>query len=185
MAGGPDLAAVRGLLSMLDGVNRAIYYLVGALLAVISGVVLFQVIVRFLPALTGINLSAPWTEELARFLLVWVIFLGAGVGCRKAQLIALEFVVRGLPRRPGQALRILALVLCLYLFWLLISAGYQFVVIIGRTELSPVMQISKVWVYWSMVVGGVLMAVNTLALMVEALVERRDIRSIGGIASTD
>ena len=33
--------------------------------------------------------------------------------------------------------------------------------------------------------GGALMAVNTIALMTEALVERRDIRSLGGIASTD
>lgn len=166
---------------MLDRLNVAVYYLLGFLLAVISLVVLLQVIVRFVLTSLGINISAPWTEEMARYLLVWMIFLGAGAGCRRMQLISLEFVVKGLPALAGKAVRVMALGLCLLLFLLMIRYGYEFVQVIGRSELSPVMQIPKTWVYWAMPVGAALMVVNMLAFMVESWNEGRDIRRSGGL----
>lgn len=178
-------AAVRSTLALLERLNTAVYYLIGAILALISVVVLGQVLVRFVLTHLGLNISAPWTEELARFLLVWLIFLGAAVGCRRMQLISLDFVLKALPGLIGQAARYIALGLCLYLFVLLVIYGHQFVRIIGASELSPVMQISKSWVYWAMPVGGALMIINTLAFIVEAIVDGKDIRSAGGIADTD
>jgi TRAP-type C4-dicarboxylate transport system permease small subunit len=156
-------SAVRSALGMLERLNTAVYYVIGALLAVISVVVLMQVIVRFVLTSLGVNISAPWTEELARYLLVWLIFLGAAVGCRRMQLISLEFVIKGLPRAVGSVMRHVALVLCLGLF-------------------AIVMQISMIWVYWAMPVGAALMIVNTLAFMAESWLEGRDIRQSGGLS---
>ncbi len=175
-------SAVAKVLSALDRLNTAVYYGVGLLLAAITIVVLMQVIVRFVLTNFGLNISAPWTEELARYLLVWLIFLGAAVGCRRMQLISLGFVVTGTPALVGAALRYAALALCLMLFWLLIRYGFEFVQVIGRTELSPVMQIPKTWVYWAMPVGAALMIVNTIAFVVETWIEGRDIRRTGGLA---
>ncbi len=178
-------AAVRSTLALLERLNTAVYYLIGAILALISVVVLGQVLVRFVLTHLGLNISAPWTEELARFLLVWLIFLGAAVGCRRMQLISLDFVLKALPGLIGQAARYLSLGLCLYLFLLLVIYGHQFVRIIGASELSPVMQISKSWVYWAMPAGGALMIINTLAFIAEAIIDGKDIRNAGGIADTD
>jgi TRAP-type C4-dicarboxylate transport system permease small subunit len=175
------LAALR----VLDALNRAIYYLLGALLAAIAVVVFIQVLVRFVLTHMGVNVSAPWTEELARFLLVWLVFLGAAIGCRRMQLISLDFVVKAVPGIAGRMLRYLALGLCLWLFVLMIHHGSQFVTIIGRTEMSPVMQVSKAWVYWAMPVAGVLMFVNTCAFALEALLDGRDIRDAATLADTD
>jgi TRAP-type C4-dicarboxylate transport system permease small subunit len=169
----------------LDAVNKGVYYLIGVGLMVITVVVFWQVMVRFVLTAAGINISAPWTEEVARYVLIWCIFLGAGVGCRKAQLIALEFVVRALPSVVGQAARYLAMAVCLGFFLLMIQVGWQFVDIIGRSETSPVLQISKAWVYWAMPVGAGLMVINTIALALEAITTKRDIRLIGGLASTE
>jgi TRAP-type C4-dicarboxylate transport system permease small subunit len=143
------------------------------------------VLVRFVLTAVGINIPSPWTEELARYVLVWCVLLGAGVGCRKAQLIALEFVVRAVPGIFGQLLRYASMLLCLAFFLMLINVGWQFVTIIGATERSPVMQIQKSWVYWALPAGATLMVVNTVGLILEALSSRRDIRDIGGLASTD
>jgi TRAP-type C4-dicarboxylate transport system permease small subunit len=158
----------RQALRLIDGLNTVVYYAIGGLLAAITAVVLLQVIVRFVLTSLGINIAAPWTEEMARYLLVWLIFLG--------------FVVTGVPRIAGVAIRMIALALCLVLFLLMIRYGMDFVTIIGRTELSPVMQISKTWVYWAMPAGGILMVVNTLAFVVENWLDGRDIRQSGGLA---
>jgi TRAP-type C4-dicarboxylate transport system permease small subunit len=179
------LAGLRTALDALDHVNRWVYYLIGAILAAISAVVFTQVIVRFVLTLIGVNVAAPWTEELARFLLVWLIFLGAAVGCRRMQLISLDFVVRALPGLLGRLARYAALVLCLFMFVLMVRYGVLFVEVIGRSELSPVMQISKEWVYWAMPVGAALMIVNTLAFVLDAALAGSDVRFAGGIADTD
>lgn len=173
---------VRAGLAGLQGLNAAIYYLIGLLLAVICGVVLIQVLVRFVLTAVGVNIAAPWTEELARYLLVWMIFLGAALGCRKMQLISLDFVVKAMPRRIGQAARLIALGLCLLMFLLMLRFGWDFVRILGGSELSPVMQIPKTWVYWAMPIGAALMIVNTLAFLAEAWLEGRDIREGSGLA---
>jgi TRAP-type C4-dicarboxylate transport system permease small subunit len=173
------------LFAMLEHVNRAVYYILGLLLAVISTVVLLQVGVRFVLTAAGINIAAPWTEELARYLLVWMIFLGAGVGCRRMQLIALTFVINWLPARLGSAARLLALCLCLWLFGILLVYGWQFVQLIGRSEMSPVMQISKSWVYWAMPIGAALMIINTLAFIAEALLPGGDLRATTSLGATE
>jgi TRAP-type C4-dicarboxylate transport system permease small subunit len=175
-------SAVAKALTLIDRLNTVVYYAVGILLAAISTVVLMQVIVRFVLTNFGLNISAPWTEEAARYLLVWLIFLGAAVGCRRMQLISLGFVVSGTPPLVGAALRYAALVLCLLLFLLMIRYGIEFVQVIGRSELSPVMQIPKTWVYWAMPVGSALMVVNTCAFVAETWLEGRDIRRTGGLA---
>jgi len=75
----------------------------------------------------------------------------------------------------------LGLLVCLGFFGLLISVGLAFMEL-GAVETSPVMQIPKAWVYAAMPAGAALMILNTAALMAEALLDRRDIRTIGATA---
>lgn len=172
------------VLRLVDGLNLLLTMLVGALLAVMAASVLGQVMVRFVLTALGVNISAPWTEELARYLLIWIVFLGAGIGCRKGQLISLEFVVRTLPRLPGQVAKHAGYLICIGFFGLMVSVGLAFVEL-GRVETSPVMNLSKAWVYWAMPAGASLMILNTAAFMVEAIATRQDIRDLAGAASAD
>lgn len=169
---------MKTIISAIDAGNRLIGYLLGLLLSAMLLCILLQVVVRFILTFLGINVAVPWSEEVARYLMIWIVFLGAAVACRRAQLISLEMVVGALPDWLGQVLRYLALVVCLLFFVLLLDLGLQFVDF-GGIERSPVMSISKVWVYWALPVGAFLMIVNTLALILESAVEKCDIRFIG------
>jgi TRAP-type C4-dicarboxylate transport system permease small subunit len=169
---------LRATLWLVDRLNLLLTYAIGLLLAVMTAAVFTQVMVRFVLTTVGINISAAWTEELARYALIWIVFIGAGIGCRRRQLISLEFVVRALPPLPGQGLVHLGLLLCLGFFGLLISVGLAFMEL-GEVETSPVMQIPKAWVYAAMPAGAALMILNTAALMAETLMDRRDIRTVG------
>lgn len=169
---------LRLVIRLVDLLNMALTYAIGLLLAVMTFAVLTQVMVRFVLTAAGINLSAAWTEEVARYVLIWIVFIGAGIGCRRRQLISLEFVVRWLPSLPGQGLVHLGLLACLGFFGLLISVGLAFMEL-GAVESSPVMQIPKAWVYAAMPAGAALMILNTAVLMAETLLARRDIRLVG------
>lgn len=168
---------MRHLVSSIDLVNKGVTLLVGVLLMVVAGAVMWQVTVRFVLTAAGMNISAPWTEELARYALIWMVFLGAGIGVRHARMIALEFGVRKLPAPAGIALRYLSILLAVGFFALMIWVGLKFVNL-GRTETSPVLGITKDRVYWAMPVGAGLMLLNTLALVLDTVLQRRDIRFV-------
>jgi TRAP-type C4-dicarboxylate transport system permease small subunit len=66
-----------------------------ALLVLVSGIVvttMLQIVARFI-----LMVSIPWTDELARYLMIWASFVGLGVAYRKKELICVEFFREKLP----------------------------------------------------------------------------------------
>ena len=175
---------MRRFVAVMDGINTLVTAIVSALLAIVALAVMIQVLVRFVLTAAGINISAPWTEELARYTLIWMVFLGAAVGVRHARMIALEFGVRKLPARAGVPIRYAVMIMSIAFFGLLFWVGLDFLEL-GRSETSPVLGITKDRVYWAMPVGMVLMILNSLALIAETIVEGRDIRFASDFAPED
>jgi TRAP-type transport system small permease protein len=66
----------------------------------LAGVVFTQFFTRYF-----LNNSASWTEEIARYLLIGVVFVGASIGVAKNNHIQVDLLYRYLPR---QACRVLA-----------------------------------------------------------------------------
>jgi TRAP-type C4-dicarboxylate transport system permease small subunit len=58
-----------------------------------------------------LNDSAAWTEEIARYLLIATVFVGAAIGVAKNNHIQVDFFYRYLPRTAGRAMALLADVL--------------------------------------------------------------------------
>ncbi|WP_227445815.1 TRAP transporter small permease [Cognatishimia sp. F0-27] len=158
--------------------------IVGFLLAIVAFAVLWQVLVRFVLTAAGYNISAPWTEELARYTLIWMVFLGAAIGVRHARMIALEFGVRKVPAKIGVPIRYGVMLLCIGFFGLLFWVGLDFLEL-GRSETSPVLGIKKDKVYWAMPVSMVIMIINSLALIAETISLDRDIRFAADFAPED
>ncbi|RZN18453.1 TRAP transporter small permease [Escherichia sp. E2593] len=81
------------MFNKLYGYIEKIYLTIGTVLLVaLIGVVLLQVISRPLP------ISSPaWTEEVARFLLVYVVAFGCALATGKRELVNVDLVVSLLP----------------------------------------------------------------------------------------
>ena len=75
-----------------DWVSFAIYW-------VLAFVVFYQVYTRYV-----LDDPAGWTEEIARYLLVAVVFIGASMSVRKNNHIQVDFVYRLLPPKPARVL---------------------------------------------------------------------------------
>lgn len=65
----------------------------------LAGTVAYQFFTRYV-----LESSAAWTEEIARYLLIALVFLGASVGVAKNDHIRVGFLYRYLPRRLGRVL---------------------------------------------------------------------------------
>lgn len=169
----PMGALPRALFRASRWMNLALKYTVGAMLFTMVVVVFMQILVRFLLPRLGLTASAPWSEELARYLMVWCIFLGAAVASRAGDLIAVESLVDALPARLGWRLKALSYVVTMVFLATLVWLGWRWVEF-GEGESSTVMNLPMSWVYLSLPVGAVLTAVNILTRLLEGVYRQRE-----------
>lgn len=159
----------------MDGVNDTLTKLCGVALAAMVLSVFIGVLARFVFTHTSIRISVPWTEEVSRYLMIWTVFVGGGIACRHGKLIGVEFLVQALPPALGRGMKYLSLLLSASFYGLLCFVGWEWVEF-GNSQTSPVLEVPMVTINLAMVVGGVLMVLNTLALVLDAHRAGKDIR---------
>ncbi len=173
---GPQAAPrlVVAIITWLDGINSLAKLAAGLLLGIATVSVAYQIFVRFIIDRIGFNISAPWTEEVARYALIWAIFVGVGVISRSAGLIAVEMLPQTLPRLLGKIVKMISIIITIAFFTALVWIGGSFVAE-SAIETSPVMRIPMSWVYAAMPVGATLAVVNLTVLLIEGLFFGRDV----------
>jgi TRAP-type C4-dicarboxylate transport system permease small subunit len=99
--------------SLARGLDRLLAAAIGTLLALMLINVTWQIFTRYVLADPPV-----WTEEIARYLFVWQIFLGAGLAFGRGAHIVVDVLARALPPVGRRALALVnhALVLALLAF---------------------------------------------------------------------
>lgn len=111
--------------SLWRRVTAAYAKLLEILLAACVGILVVPVTLQIVSRYTPLIPSYIWTEEMARFLFIWTIMIGAMVGVREAQHFEVD-VWPDLSRRSEAAVRILARLGVLALALVFVSAGIEF-----------------------------------------------------------
>ena len=96
-----------------------------ALLAVTVGLLIIPVSLQIFSRYTDLIPSYIWTEEMARFMFIWTIMIGAMVGIRESQHFEVD-VWPDLSRRSEAAVRILARLGILAMAVVFVWAGLEF-----------------------------------------------------------
>lgn len=167
-----------GFVRLVDRLNRFAVISLSAAFAVMTLSIFLQVLVRFVFTAMEIRMSVPWTEELARYLMIWSVFIGGAVAVRTDKLIALEVLIHSLPARLGKILKTGAHLLTMVFFGYLLYLGLEFALNQGGRQTSPVMGIPMLAVYLSMPIGALLGALNLLTLFIEVYLKKSDIRFV-------
>jgi TRAP-type C4-dicarboxylate transport system permease small subunit len=150
----------RGVLAL----NR---FLMIAAMAAMSVIVFASVTIRF-----ATDYSIPWAEEVARYLMVWLTFLGIGPVLRLGGHVAVDTLQDSLPDDLGRVLR-LAIVLLMLGFCVLVAwFGHAYV---QRTlaQTTAVTEVSFAFVSGAVPVGFVLAIWHLLAICGGYVKERR------------
>lgn len=145
-------------------VNRwALILMLGAMAVIIFA----NVLLRYLT-----SESIEWAEEVARHLMIWLTFIGAGPVLRYGGHIAVENLQDGVPHWLAVALRAVIAVALLGFFVFMIWYGLLYM---ERTQYqtTAATQISFAWVYAAMPVGGALLIVHWLFVLRRYLAARQ------------
>lgn len=159
---------MRRLSHAIDLLSR---FIAGTTVAVAAVIVIAQVFVRFF-----MGFSFPWGDELARYLLVWTTFLGAGSALKEGKMASVTLIVDKLPPTLVRAVSLVVdLTIC---FFLVIVIYYGTRLVTSPTilrQVSPAMRLPMYWAYGVIPVSALFMLVHTIVLMWDKLLPRREV----------
>lgn len=122
-----------------------------ALVGVMAVLVFSNVVSRYL-----LNFSLIWVEELTRYMMVWVGFLGAGLVLRLGAHIAVETFQDLLPQRFAQLLRVAIVMLLGATFAAMTWLGVRYAAFAWDQE-TPALNWSTGAVYLAIPIGSALL----------------------------
>lgn len=134
-------------------------------LALMSIIIVLQVFFRYV-----LNNSLSWSEELARYLFIWMIYVGISYGVKLDKHICVDAVYTFMPKGIKRGYAIVA-----YLLFLIFAVAiiYYGILVVGMQitsgQVSPAMGLPMQYVYVAPVVGMILTVIRLVQKIYYAL----------------
>lgn len=161
------MPVVNGVRKISDVLNQICMALCVAFLAVMVVVTFVQIICRvFFTALS-------WSEEMARYLLIWSTFFGAGCVYKSGSNIAVLIVQDLLPAAIKKVAKILVHVLCFGFFVLAIYNGMRYMNMVG-TQTSAALQVPMKYMYLSVPLGCSIMSIHAFSAILDEIFVKKE-----------
>lgn len=139
-----------------DVVDRIVVWFVAILMAAETAVVFGAVVSRYV-----FNSSFTWSDEVARGILSWLIFLGAAAAYKRAELVEINLIKDALPEIGERIVRILGTVLILIFLAFIVYYGVE---LMSRTsrQVTFVLRLKLNYFSGAVVAGAAVMMIHGL-----------------------
>lgn len=127
------------------------------LLGVIAVVVNVGVFYRYV-----LTAGLPWSEEIPKFGMVWMGFLGTSMALRRDQHIGFYAVREKLPEKIQLVFKLICDLLILFFLIMLIRWGFYLAFTVGPYSVTPQLNISYFWLLQVVPISGILMALQLI-----------------------
>jgi TRAP-type C4-dicarboxylate transport system permease small subunit len=135
-------------------VDKAVRALLAALLAVMVASVTWQIVSRY-----ALSSPSSWTEELARFMLIWIGLVGGAYAYRRGMHLGLELLAERLEGR-ARALHaaLVHTAVAIFAVFVLVGGGANLVALTFElSQYSPALGLPMAVVYCALPLSGVLL----------------------------
>jgi len=124
-----------------------------------SAIVIAQVFCRYI-----LNHSLFWSEELARYILVWLTFLGTCAAYYRGMHPGINLFSKRLPARLKHVAKIIVLLMSIAFFWVMIWYGIQFALFV-KLQTTAALALPK-WIIFAIIpVSGIILTLHALAML--------------------
>ncbi len=146
----------------MQPLRHPVQALAALLMALITGVVFFQVLTRYV-----FQHPFDWPEELARYAFVWVSMLGGALALARGAHFSIDLLTTrfspGVRRAAARGIHLLSATFCLVVAWQGAVLTWKV-----REQLSTAMEISMALPYAAIPAGFILMAATLARQAVRA-----------------
>ncbi len=138
---------------LYKNINKIIEFILVLIFALLVLDVLWQVFGRYV-----LGQSFSFTEEFARFALIWLSVLGAAYLNGKREHLSMDFLLRKLePNQLNRRMKIIEMLMFVFAFFVMVIGGGNLVyTTLYLGQVSPAMHISLGYVYAIVPISGLL-----------------------------
>ncbi len=155
---------VQRLSKLLNRFEDIVLILMFAIMVI---VIFVQVIMRY-----GFNNSLSWSEELGKFLFVWLSWFGISIGARRGEHIKITMFTDRLSFVPAQYMNILSEIIVLGIC--AVTAYYGMVLVMTQSHVRFAgIKISMSWGYLSVTVGCIMMILRNILSILQSITALR------------
>jgi len=147
---------VRAFNRAVDLLSAAVRIVILLQAAAIFAIVIVTVVTRY-----GFNYVLSWSEEVPRYLLIWVSFLGAAACVDLRDHIAFDYLYKRFPARLRALVQLLINLAIFGFGWIMLVYGVRFVEQFGSDFMESI-PFTNVWYYTALPVSGALMMLYSL-----------------------
>lgn len=157
----------RNYIRFNDIMNKVFGYILAFVLAFMTVIIFWQVIARYV---VGSSLS--WSEELSRFLMIFMVLIGSSLALRDGKLISVEVAQDALKGKAKKWLKVITHVISIVFYVILMVYGLRVAESFGN-QIAPGTRISMYFIYLSLPIGGLLLLMNSITCIFEEFIGER------------
>lgn len=121
-----------------------------------------------------LDASLAWSEEISRFMMIWLAFIGAVAAYVNDEHLALDMLVNVLPRKIAGIIAVVADLLILFVLYMMIIGGYE-ITVSSWAWLSPASETRYGLIYLIVPICATIMFLQTVAKII------RHVKSLSGL----
>lgn len=148
-----------------------------SLIVVMSCIIFLQIVCRF------IKFPLVWSEELGRFMFIWLIYFSVCVSTRRETHLCCDILPIIVNDTGKVIIKIVSNLLCLVFFIFVAYYGVGVIQkLINRPQVSAAMQINMIWAYIGPYVGAFIASVHYVILIfreIDELISLRGRKEVG------
>ena len=160
---------------MLTLLDRVVSWMLAAvrITCIVLATALFAIVVVAVVARYVFGQAVSWTEEVPRYLLIWISFLGAAACVAKREHVGFDILFNALPARVRRLLGAAIGLLILGFGWIVFRYGIVFVQDFGD-DLMETIPFKNYWYYLALPVSGALLMLFAVKTVVDSLQGRHE-----------
>src|SRR5437899_138406 len=124
-----------------------------------------------------------WYDEVARLCFVWTVFLGAAVAVRRGTHFRLHLLIDRVGARPRRAVDVLVTLIVMAFGGVLVTGGLA-IAPIARRQVTDALEISMLWFYGALPVGGALGMAVVAAEYIFSGISGSTVADVSAVAAT-
>jgi TRAP-type C4-dicarboxylate transport system permease small subunit len=150
---------------LIAGIDLVLRRFLIILMALIVLAVTWQVFTRFI-----IRDPSSYTEELARFLLIWIGILGAAYALRTRAHLGIDLIAQRVGEKDRKRIQVTVYsTVIFFAFFVMVVGGIRLVnITFSLNQISAAMGIRMGYIYTVLPLSGILMIIYSLLLMFDS-----------------
>jgi TRAP-type C4-dicarboxylate transport system permease small subunit len=112
----------------------------------------------------------PWSEQIPKYAMIYMGFLGASVGISRNRHIGFDILVTRLPSMIRKLIVVAGRILILFFLVMMTIYGVSFAMAVGFSSNAPMLPIPMFYLFLAVPIGGVFMILQaTIGLVLDVI----------------